>query len=134
MSNLLNKSGVPVKNPGDGLSHRDINNINSTVNSAIDVINLDLQDYCNLNQEVNNYSRIFTLSEAISLVPRSRRKQGLKIKYLASENPKSYHEYIFSFIGNFTDSDWENTNNWSLPFTEIDGGEWEISDNYGMSK
>ena len=56
---LLNKTGVPVKSSGDGLSHKDVNNINSAINNTVDVVNLDLINYCNINQEIKNYSKTF---------------------------------------------------------------------------
>ena len=132
MGNLLEKTGVPQKVAGDGLSHRDINNINSTVNNAIDAINLDLKDYCNVNQEINNFSKVFSLYDAINAVPKSRRRLGLKLRYLSSNSPISYCEYVFCGLS-IDDENWSNTNNWTLPFIEVDGGEWEISDEFGLS-
>lgn len=122
---LLNKTGVPIKNLGEDLDYQEINNINSSVNSTIDVVNLNLMDYCNINQELKDYTRTFKLSEAIRLVPKSRRFPGFKLKYLSSDN--SYKEYIYSNTI-VTDSDWEQEDNWKLSFNIIDGGEWEIGE------
>lgn len=126
---LISNTGVPQKQSGDGLSHKDINNINSTVNTAVNAINEDLKNFCNLNQEANNYTRSFTLKEAIKAVPIDRRKQGMKIKYLSSTG--TYKEYIFC-LGKttFSTEEWEDTENWMLPFNEIDGGEWELDDDF----
>ena len=124
---LLNKTGVPLKSSGDGLSHKDINNINSAVNNSIDVINLDLKNYCNINQEMRNYSKTYTFSEAVKLVPKSRRSSGLRLRYLDLDN--SYKEFIFS-CPEVTEENWIEEDNWKLPFDVIDGGEWEISDNF----
>lgn len=126
---LLNKTGVPIKNPGDGLSHKDINAINSTVNNAIDAINLTITNYCNVNQEINDFSKTFTFLEAIKLVPVARRKSGLVVKYLSES--RFYREYIFNYPGKtFTDEDWLLFDNWSLPFDQIDGGEWSLDDEF----
>ena len=124
---LLNKTGVPIKTAGDGLSHREVNAINSTVNNAIDAANLDLINYCNINQEVNDYSRVFTLASAIRVVPARRRCSGMNIKFLSTSGQMV--EYIFtSTKKELSEEDWLDLNNWSLPFIEIDGGEWSISD------
>ena len=126
---LLNKTGVPIKNPGDELSHKDINAINSTVNNAIDAINLTITNYCNVNQEINDFSKTFTFLEAIKLVPVVRRKSGLVVKYLSES--RFYREYIFNYPGKtFTDEDWLLFDNWSLPFDQIDGGEWSLDDEF----
>ena len=48
MKELLNETGVPIKNPGDGLSHKDINSINIAVNNVIEAENFDLINFCNI--------------------------------------------------------------------------------------
>ena len=122
---LLKNTGVPIKNSGDGLTHQDVNSINSTVNNAVDTINTNIKNYCNINQEVRDFSRTFTLEEAIVLVPQKRRLPGLVIKFVDRDN--QFKEYLFNEIS-VTESNWTNLNNWKLPFNHIDGGEWEISD------
>ena len=124
---LLNKTRVPVKSSGDGLSHKDVNNINSAINNTVDVVNLDLINYCNINQEIKNYSKTFNFQEAVNLVPQSRRSPGLRLKYLGLDN--SYKEFIFS-CPSVTKENWVLEENWKLPFDNIDGGEWEISDDF----
>lgn len=124
---LLNKTGVPVKNPGDGLSHKDVNNINSAVNNAVSAINLDLKNYCNINQEINNFSKRFSFSEAVDLVPISRRSLGLRLRYLGLDD--KYKEFIYN-LSDISPDSWSKEENWILPFDKIDGGEWEISDDF----
>lgn len=120
--NILTKTGVPIKTSGDGLSHQDINNINTTVNSNVDATNYLLKNFCNINDEVNDYSQTFTLSEAIEKVPENRKKLGIKIRFLNVSN--TYVEYIYS--GNDISSEnWSNEENWSpVTFKVLDGGEW----------
>lgn len=123
---LLNKTGVPIKNLGEELDFQEINNMNSSINNTVNVVNSNLMDYCNVNQEVKDYTRTFELSEAVKLVPKNRRSPGFKLKYLSSDN--SYKEYIYCNTV-VTDSDWEQKDNWKLSFNGIDGGEWEIENN-----
>lgn len=82
---LLDRTDVSNKNPGDSLTSADINSINNTVNAAVSYINENLKDFCNANAEINNYERKLTLSGAIRLVPEARRRSGLKIRFLGSE-------------------------------------------------
>lgn len=118
----LSKTGVPIKSSGDSLSHQDINRINTTVNSNIVASNYLLQNFCNINDEISDYEKKFTLSEAISQVPSSRRKSGMKIRFLSGAG--NYIEYVYSG-GDVSDDSWENTDNWSSSLVNIiDGGEW----------
>lgn len=118
----INKTGVPSKTPGDSLSHQDINAINSTTNYNVDATNYLLQSFCNINAEVNNYTKTFTLEEAISTVPESRRNPGMKIRFLSSD--ETYVEYTYG-NSSIEDESWENTDNWrSVSSNIIDGGEW----------
>lgn len=126
---LLNNTNVPIKKPGDGLSHSDINGINMTVNAAVDVINKDILNYCNINDEVGNPKKRFYFADAVIRVPKSRRRSGMVIKFLNAIG--RHEELVFTFSGEeITDSDWTNIENWSYPFTEIDGGAWQISDDF----
>lgn len=126
---LLNGTDVPMKKPGDGLSHKDINNINITVNNVVDVVNKDIQNYCNINDEVNLPNQRFTFLDAVIKVPSSRRKNGTVIKYLDINN--RHQELVFNSTSkSITEEDWVNSNNWSYPFSVIDGGIWSISDDF----
>lgn len=122
---LLNKTGVPIKYSGDGLSHKDINDINTTTNSCVDGVNYCIKDYCNINVEINDPDKTMTLKEAITLVPLSRRNFGMKVRFLDIENGLSYSEYVYSgtVLG---DEDWNNLNNWGSVINFIDGGEWDV--------
>ena len=116
--NLVNKTGVPVKQPGDGLTAQEINAINSTVNSTVDVANSYLKNECNANEELGNMTQFLTLSEAIAIVPADRRTLGMTVRFWTS--PGNWTEY--SFIGDSVDN-WNSASNWSMG-TLIDGGEW----------
>lgn len=118
---LLDRTDVSNKNPGDSLTSADINSINNTVNAAVSYINENLKDFCNANAEINNYERKLTLSGAIRLVPEARRRSGLKIRFLGSEG--AYSEYIYKGP-DADESNWTNEDNWKSPYNIIDGGEW----------
>ena len=119
--NTLEKTGVPTKQSGDGLSHQDVNAINSTANSNVDATNYLLRNFCKLNDEINSFTRTFTLAQAIDIVPESRRKPGLKIRYL--DNFNVYREYTYSGADTTSDN-WTNEDNWFPGTNIIDGGEW----------
>ena len=119
--NIVDKTGVPVKNPGDGLSHKDINAINNTVNNVVDAINYYLKNDCNVNVECGDLNRTFTLSQAVIYVPTARRQSGLKVRYLSTDG--IYVEFVYK--GPSTEeADWTNTANWKQAINIIDGGTW----------
>lgn len=114
---LINKTGVPIKNPGDGLSAKEINAINITVNNTVDVANAYLKDYCNANTELGT-DRQLSLLEAISSIPPARRTKGMMVRFLNASG--FWIEY--SFIGSSI-SEWDLEDNWAVGQT-VDGGEW----------
>lgn len=115
--NLVNKTDVPVKNPGDKLTSQDINKINQILNQSVDAINYVLKLECNLNAEVGDYERIFTLEEAIELVPLGRRVLGILIQFLSKDGLSCFR---------YKGGTWEDQGNWeSVEFDYIDGGVWE---------
>ena len=119
--NTLDKTGVPTKYSGDGLSHIDINSINSVTNANVDATNMLLKNFCNVNDEINSYTRTFTLEEAINQVPNTRRKPGITIKYLDIFNV--FREYTYSGP-DVTSENWTNVDYWYPGANEIDGGVW----------
>lgn len=119
--NILDKTGVKIKVPGDSLTSSEVNAINSTTNALVDVGNEFLQDFCNANSELNNMTQKLSLTEAINAVPVKRRRYGLKVRfYGTSEN---WLEYIYCGT-NLENSSWSNESNWKTPYDVIDGGEW----------
>lgn len=119
MNNLLKDTGVALKGTGDDLKASDINNINSTVNKEVGIINSYLQSFCNINQELGDFSRQFTLGIAVSLVPEERRTPGLSIRFLNMNG--RFVEYIY--CGEDTEY-WTITSNWKPLVNTVDGGEW----------
>jgi hypothetical protein len=116
----INKTGVPPKNPGDGLSAKEINAINDTVNRCVDASNSYLTDYCNINEERGNMTEEFPLYSAVKYVPLSRRKLGLVIRFFSTLG--CWAEYVYVGLDT-TDDNWNNEDNWSSG-NLIDGGEW----------
>ena len=119
--NILAKTGIPVKQKGDGIKVEEFNTLNSTVNSLVDAVNYLLKSFCNVNSEVNDWTREFTLQEAIGLVPESRRQPGIRVMFLSEDG--IYLEYVYNY--QYTSSDyWNNLDNWSIAINQIDGGTW----------
>lgn len=118
---LLTKTILPVKQKGDTLSTAEVNSLNNTVNALVDCVNVLIKKYCNLNSEIGDDSRTFTLAEVVTLVPQSRRSPGMSVRFLGEDN--IYHTYIYlnSEIGN---AFWTNLENWYPDNTIIDGGVW----------
>lgn len=117
--NIINKTGVPEKKVGDGLNASEVNEINSTLNQGVDIINIFLKSFCNLNLECGDFSKVFTLSSAINAVPELRRTPGMLISFLGSN--KRYNQYIFS---GSNIEDWKTKSLWQPIVNHIDGGEW----------
>lgn len=121
---LLKKTSVPVKYSTDGLSHIELNDINSTLNNTVDAVNqLILNRNFNVNVEFNNYSKIYSLEEVLDLVPIDRRVLGMELKFLSNTN--EYSIYIYTGT-DLEDLNWKSLNNWTIPnkLKIIDGGEW----------
>ena len=121
MIEYINKTGLNFTT-GHKLTLADLQIMNNTINKLVDAVNMINKGSININSEINDFSKSFTLSEAISTVSTTRRWKGMKIRFKNSEN--IYKEY--SYIGNsVNDSDWNNISNWiSEEPTLIDGGEW----------
>lgn len=120
--NILDYTGVSTKYTGDGLSSSEVNAINSTANSLVDVANEFLKSFCNANSELNNMTRTLSLSEAAAAVPTARRQYGMKLRFLGTSG--IWLEYIYNGT-DLEDSSWTTNSNWGAPVdTVIDGGEW----------
>lgn len=117
---LINKTILPTKSKGDGLSAAEINSINVAVNSLVDYVNSNLRKYCDLSIEKGD-DKSFTLTQAITAVPTARRSLGMTIRFLSSED-KLYHNYVF--LGRDI-SAWDNLDNWYIDNSVIDGGVWQ---------
>lgn len=120
--NLVKETGVPIKGIGSLLSSKEVNDINNTVNEEVAVGNAFLKTECNINAEIGNYVRQYSLKDAILLVPQDRRTPGMKIKFRNSKN--TFSEYIYCGDG-VSEEEWKNTDSWiNGAASTIDGGEW----------
>ena len=132
---LLDKTIIRTKVPGDTLTSKEINSINTAVNNLVSYTNAMISKYCDINLEYGNSKKQFSLGTAVSVVPAGRRTIGMKIRFFNFDN--NYSEY--SFIGSATDEDsWKSEKNWineskssssedvevNTNITVIDGGEW----------
>ncbi len=115
---VIQKTEIPTKNKGDGLSSADFNKINGTVNLNAEANNLYLKSIFDVNLELET-DRYYTLSEVIPLVPEGRRRIGFRVRYLSSSG--FYDER--TFIGN-SPEEWNDPSNWGYGGNIIDGGEF----------
>ena len=118
----ISKTGVSFKK-GELLTARQLQTLNDKVNELVTVVNNILSGLCDINVEINDYTRSFELQEAVDIVSRTRRMKGMKIRFLGRNN--TYLEY--SYIGESLDNaDWNNLDNWTkLESLVIDGGEFQ---------
>ena len=133
---LIQRTTVEEKKPGDIITAADINSMNNTINTLVAVVNGFFFFFTDANLEVGISKRVFTLAEAIAQVPMSRRSIGMKIKFY--NHAENYSEYFYK--GNsIDDTAWYNEDNWAASnigaVTEsdsddgninniVDGGEW----------
>ena len=108
-------------NTGEVLTARKLQTLNDTINQLVRVVNDMLEGKCDLNIELNDFNKEFTLKEAIESVSKTRRHLGMKVRFLSSEQ-KKYLEY--SYLGTDLDNNnWTNTDNWVMcEETLVDGG------------
>jgi hypothetical protein len=118
---IINKTGIPTKNKGDGLSSSDVNKINSAVNQSVDVSNMYLKSVYDANLENGGTSRFYTFDEVVLLVPQNRRRIGLKIRFLMSSG---FFEELVYVGDDMETTSWIDRNNWSHGGSIIDGGEF----------
>ena len=129
--NIVEKSSV-VFNSGEALSSSKLNSIVTKENEIIDVLNKILKSFCDINQETG-LQRVYTLSQAIAIVPVSRRSFTMKIRFIENADLDGnnnlinirFAEYFYTGPMGFTNEDWLNPDNWSRDVPNIiDGGEW----------
>lgn len=125
MSGLISGTTVPYKKLGDKVYHTDVNSINSVVNNTASAVNNSLRSFCNVNiEEYADPTKEMLLQVAIASVGKSRRTQGMRIRFLCSETHRwDTYDYISDSISK---ENWENPSNWisADQVDEIDGGEF----------
>lgn len=115
----INKTGLSFA-PGQKLSAEALSKMNDTINLLVGAVNNMLR-VCDVNVEIDDFSRVFELEEAITMMSNTRRALGMKLRFLGTN--KKYVEY--SFIGDALDNNtWLDPNNWETGPDVIDGGEW----------
>ena len=116
----LNKTGLDFS-AGQKLKASDLKTMNNAINDIVDAVNNLLRGLYDLNIELDDFDRTFTLGEAIQTVSDLRRARGMKLRFLNKNN--KYVEY--SYIGRTLDTiDWNNLDNWTTTLEIIDGGTW----------
>jgi hypothetical protein len=74
-----------------------------------------------VNQELNDFTRTFTLSQAIKIVSHSRRQRGMKIRFLRESGLFAEYSYRGASL---SDSDFQDGENWVSGIEVVDGGEF----------
>lgn len=122
-NNLIEPTGVSFS-AGQKISAATLNTMNNKINELVEIINTRLlQVDFNVNKETEDYTRTWTLGQAIAAIPKERRALGLQIRFLEDNNGTPgwiNYTYMGSTLAEFSDE-----RNWSSPdFDIIDGGEW----------
>jgi hypothetical protein len=103
-----------------GVTKNQMETIVNKINEVIDGSNKVLIREINLNQEYNDPSKVFTVSEALMASKDIIRAYGLRLRFLS--NTGRYVEY--SYLGTtLSDEDWLLESNWCTGVDLIDGGE-----------
>ena len=141
---LIQKTTVEEKKPGDIITAADINSINNTVNTLVAVVNGFLRKWGDANLEAGISKKEFTLPEAALQIPLARRSVGMKLKFFNAG--QVYAEYYYKGTA-LDDNSWSNPNNWFASNlgaaindedenvnSIVDGGEWIWSNNQAIRR
>ncbi len=116
---------------GEALKSDSLNSLVTAINDVNDVVNNILKSYCDINQETNQQIP-YSLSQAIALVPESRRSFTMKIRFIetadvidgVSTNIR-YAEYFYTGPKDFNTETWLDETSWTRNVPSIiDGGLW----------
>lgn len=122
MKDFLKETGISKLNPGDKLNADIINTFNDRINKLVKVVNRYLNNYCDINSELGDFTTKYTLDQALQESP--RRSLGIKLRFLGTNN--KYEEHSYTGLS-CDDIDWMNHSNWVCGDASIiDGGEWSI--------
>lgn len=116
----IGKTGLSFES-GQKLSAASLGRMNDTINALVDAVNNMLRGVYDANLEGNDFTRAYTLQEAVAQASNTRRSLGMKVRFLGANG--KYQEY--SFIGSSLDNTtWLDEGNWKTGPDVIDGGEW----------
>ena len=116
MLDLIKETGLNFTS-GQNLTSKAMNTLNDSLNSLIRAINILMKSEININVEEES-KKMYTIEEAINLVPKSRRIPGIKVTFLGTSGMTETYTY--------SGGDWESLESWGIGDDEtiIDGGEW----------
>lgn len=116
----LKKTGISFES-GQKLTASDLQKLNNTVNNIVDAVNLMLKGKVDLNIELGDTEKTYSLKQAIEAAKNIRRELGQKIRFRALSG--NFVEY--SYIGkDLSDMSWSTEDNWTTSLDLIDGGEF----------
>ena len=128
--NALSKLNLNFK-AGQALSSDDLNSLVTAINSLNGTVNNILKSYCDINQETGTQD-VYTLGQAIRLVPPSRRSFTMKIRFIENADVVGgavlnirYAEYYYTGPKAFDTETWNSESSWTRNVPNIiDGGTW----------
>ena len=80
----ITETGISF-NKGEQLTARKLQTLNDKINELVRTVNSMLMGLCDINVELNNFTRIFELPEAISVVSQTRRMKGITLNILTPD-------------------------------------------------
>lgn len=96
---------------GEKLTSSQLNLLITKINEVVQEINeVLLTDEVNVNREMGDMTKVWTLEQVLKALPEDRLSPGIKLTFLSSNGWVTWTE---------NEGEWETDD-----FTEIDGGEW----------
>ena len=102
-----------------GVTKKQMIAIVSKINELVEADNKLLALEVNLNQELDDPTRIFDINQAIEASKNIRRAPGLRLRFLNSDNRMVEYSYTGE---NLSDNEWLDPENWCISPYLIDGG------------
>ena len=117
---IIKKTGLTFES-GARLSAADLSKMNNIINALVEAVNNLMLACFDVNQELNDFSRTFTVSQAIGIVSQSRRQKGMKVRFLSESGLFAEYSYRGDSL---SDADFLDSENWVSGIEVVDGGEF----------
>lgn len=98
---------------GEKLTSSQLNILIGKINEVIEYINKDvIPNEINLNRELGDMEKIWTVGQALAAIPSERLSPGIKVSFLGNNGWVTWYNNPITGV-------WETDY-----FTELNGGEW----------